>query len=565
MWVDSCWVAELLDERQVSIFLATSACLASGAQRSKRYFYMATPDLNFGDLLEKVADAIPERPAIVHGNHTVSWREFDERSNRLAHHLVDMGLKPGSKVAFYLRNTPAYLELFSACTKARLTHANVNYRYVDHELFHVLDNSDAEAVVYDAEFQPQIDALAPRLEKVRTFLQVGLQEGLQTGSSFEAACTEGDASPLQIERSGKDLYFMYTGGTTGYPKAVMWQHEDRVAVIGMTEANTATEHGQRISDGSVGPVVLAACPLMHSTGFTTSLSTLVSGGCVVLLPTPAFDAKTCLLEIQKNKVERMAIVGDAFSVPILEHLRLHADLYDLSSVTIISSAGAMWSADRKLELLKYFKNATLADSLGSSEGSKLGASTTKAGDTSETGSFKLGPHAKVFTEDFREVVPGSNEAGMIATSGNIPLGYYKDEARTEKTFPTIRGVRYSMAGDWCKLEADGSMMLLGRGNNCINSGGEKIYPEEVEEALKTMTEVHDAAVIGIPDERWGQAVVAVIHLLSEESLESTKIRDHLSNKLARYKHPKQVIFVNNSFRHDNGKVNYRAVTALLPN
>jgi len=520
---------------------------------------MATADLNFGDLLEKVADAIPERPAIVHGKHTLSWREFDQRSNRLAHHLVDIGLKPGSKVAFYLRNTAAYLVLFSACAKARLTHANVNYRYVDHELFHVLDNSDAEAIVYDAEFQPQIDTLAPRLNKVRTFLQVGLQPG----SSFEAACNAGDASPLHIERSGKDLYFMYTGGTTGYPKAVMWQHDDRIAVIGMTAANTAAEHGQLIGDGPVGPVVLAACPLMHATGFTTALATLVSGGCVVLLPTPAFDAKICLQEIQKNNVERMAIVGDAFSVPILEHLRLHADKYDLSSVSIISSAGAMWSANRKLELLKYFKNATLADSLGSSEGSKLGASTTKAGDTSETGSFKLGPHAKVFTEDYREVVPGSGEAGMIATSGNIPLGYYKDVARTEKTFPTIKGVRYSMAGDWCKLEADGSMTLLGRGNNCINSGGEKIYPEEVEEALKTMTEVYDAAVIGIPDERWGQAVVAVIHLLSEGSLESAKIRDHLSDKLARYKHPKQVIFVNNSFRHDNGKVNYRAVTALM--
>ncbi|MFT6433724.1 MAG: fatty-acyl-CoA synthase [Candidatus Azotimanducaceae bacterium] len=518
---------------------------------------MATADLNFGDLLEKVAAAIPEKPAIVHGNNTLSWREFDERSNRLAHHLVDMGLKPGSKVAFYLRNTPAYLELFFACVKARLTHANVNYRYVDHELFHVLDNSDAEAVVYDAEFQTQIDALAPRLDKVRTFLR--------TGSSFEAACTEGDASPLQIERSGKDLYFMYTGGTTGYPKAVMWQHEDRVAVIGMTEATTATEHGQQIKESSAGPVVLAACPLMHSTGFTTSLSTLVSGGCVVLLPTPAFNAEICLQEIQKHKVERMAIVGDAFSVPILEHLRLHANDYDLSSVSIISSAGAMWSAHRKLELLKYFKNATLADSLGSSEGSKLGASTTKAGDTSATGSFLLGPRTKIFTEDFREVEPGTSEAGMIATSGNIPLGYYKDEARTEKTFPTINGVRYSMAGDWCTLDADGSMALLGRGNNCINSGGEKIYPEEVEEALKTMAEVHDAAVIGIPDERWGQAVVAVIHLRSEESLESTKIREHLIDKLARYKHPKQVIFVSDSFRHDNGKVNYRAVNALLPN
>jgi len=531
---------------------------------------MTIPDLNFGDLLDKIAVVIPDQPAIIHGERVLSWKEFHERSNRLARMLIAQGLKPGSKVAFYLRNTPAYLELFSACVKARFTHANVNYRYVDHELFHVLDNSDAEAIVYDAEFQPHIDALAPKLGKVRAYIGVGISDGsMETRESktfdFETACTEGDAAPLGIKRSGKDLYFMYTGGTTGYPKAVMWQHQDRVAVIGMTEASNSSEHAQIVANSSPGPVVLAACPLMHSTGFTTSLSTLVSGGCVVLLPTPAFDAQTCLQEIQKHKVERMAIVGDAFSVPILEHLREHSADYDLTSMSIISSAGAMWSADRKLELLKYFTNATLADSLGSSEGSRLGASTTKVGDTSETGSFQLGPHAKVFTEEFREVIPGSGEAGMIATSGAIPLGYYKDEERTAKTFPTINGIRYSMAGDWCKLETDGSMILLGRGNNCINSGGEKIYPEEVEEALKTMDEIYDAAVIGIPDERWGQAVVAVIHLMEEDSLDSLTIRDHLSSRLARYKHPKQLKFVNSSFRHDNGKINYRAVNALLTN
>lgn len=523
---------------------------------------MAVPDLNFGDLFDELARVIPDRLAIVHGDRRLTWRELDERSNRLARKLMSVGLVPGDKVAFYLRNSPAYVELFAACVKARLTHANVNYLYVDDELFYVLDNSDARAVVYDAEFAPHIQALHPRLSKVDLYLEVGGQVPTELAASFEKACTEGDASPLGIERSGEDLYFMYTGGTTGYPKAVMWEHKHRIAVIGMSNALNAADHARDVVKGT-GSVVLPACPLMHSTGFTTAVSALMSGGCVVLLPSRSFDAEICLKEIDRLKVERLAIVGDAFSVPILQHLREHGGAYDLSSVVLISSAGAMWSAERKRELLEYFTHATLADSLGSSEGSRLGMRTTSAGDDIETASFQLGPNVKVFTEDFREVVPGSGEAGMIATAGSIPLGYYKDEERTARTFPTINGVRYSMAGDWCRLEADGTMILMGRGNNCINSGGEKIYPEEVEEALKLHPDVQDAAVIGVPDERWGQAVAALIRTRDDVLLDEDAIRSHLQDRIARYKHPKQIRFVDARIRHENGKVNYRAVRALM--
>ncbi len=523
---------------------------------------MSVPDLNFGDLFDEVARVIPDRLAVVHGDTRLTWREFDRRSNRLARKLTDAGLAPGSKVAFYLRNSPAYLELFAACAKARLTHANVNYLYVDDELFHVLHNSDAQAVVYDAEFAPHILSLAPRLSKVSVYLEVGDQAPMDLATGFEAACREGDASPLGIERSGEDLYFMYTGGTTGYPKAVMWEHKHRIAVIGMSRAGDAASHARDVVQAR-GPIALPACPLMHSTGFTTAVSTLVAGGCVVLLPATSFDAELCLREIDRHKVERLAIVGDAFSVPILEHLRQHGSAFDLGSVSLISSAGAMWSAERKQELLEYFTLATLSDSLGSSEGSRLGSRTTSRGDGVATASFQLGPDAKVFTEDFREVMPGSGEAGMIATTGSIPLGYYKDEARTAKTFPTIDGVRYSMAGDWCVLEADGTLTLLGRGNNCINSGGEKVYPEEVEEALKLHPDVDDVAVIGVPDERWGQAVAAVIRTRAEVPLDDATIRSHLQDRLARYKHPKRIRCVDARIRHANGKVNYRAVRKLM--
>lgn len=523
---------------------------------------MSVPDLNFGDLFDALARVIPDRLAMVYGDKQLTWRQFDERSNRLARRLIDAGLVPGDKVAFYLRNSPAYLELFAACTKARLTHANVNYLYVDDELYYLLDNSDAKAVVYDAEFTSHIESLRPRLSKVDVYLQVGGQRTPAMAESFETACSEGDASPLGIERSGEDLYFMYTGGTTGYPKAVMWEHKHRIAVIGMVQADTAADHASNVAQGS-GSMVLAACPLMHSTGFTTAVAALVSGSCVAMLPSRSFDPQICLQEIDRLQVDRMAIVGDAFSVPILEHLREHGRNYDLGSVKLISSAGAMWSAACKRELLEYFPAATLSDSLGSSEGSRLASRTTGRGEDVETASFQLGPDVKVFTEDLREVIPGSGEAGMIATSGSIPLGYYKDEEKTAKTFPTINGVRYSMAGDWCRIEADRSMTLMGRGNNCINSGGEKIYPEEVEEALKQHPDIVDAAVVGVPDARWGQAVAAVIKTSDQLPLSDTSISAHLQNRLARYKHPKQIRVVNARIRHDNGKVNYRAVRALM--
>ncbi len=533
---------------------------------------MNTPDLNFGDLIEAVATVAPERPAVVCGRQTLSWQALDERSNRLARRLFDAGLSTDSKVAFYLRNSPAYVELLTACAKGRFVHANVNYRYVDEELFHVLDNSDAEAIVYDAEFLPHLNSLRPRLEKVRIFLQVGEEplpvvaesvSGAAETESFAAACTLGDPSRLGNQRSGDDLYLMYTGGTTGYPKGVMWRHRDRIAAVGITDATTVAAQVSKVREAGQGPVAMPACPLMHSTGFTTAISTLINGGCIVLLPSARFDAAECLAEIERNSVERLAIVGDAFSVPILDYLREHPKAHDLNSVLAITSAGAMWSEHCKRGLLEYFPEATLSDSLGSSEGSRLGSAITRQGETTRTASFQIGDNVKVFTEDFREVRPGSGEAGMIAKAGALPLGYYKDEAGTEKTFPVVDGVRYSLAGDWCQVEADGTMILLGRGNNCINTGGEKVFPEEVEEILKTHPAIYDAAVLGVPDERWGQAVTAVIRTVADAPLDETHVRAYLDTRLARYKHPKVLYQVSAGLRHENGKVNYRAVRKLM--
>ena len=534
---------------------------------------MTAQEMSFGDLLDAVATAIPERRAIIYGDQTITWQKFDRRSNRLARYLIEAGLKPGSKVAFYLRNTPAYPLLLAACFKARLTHVNVNYRYTNHELFHVLDNSDAEAIVFDSEFLPHINALKPRLSDVKLFLEHHEKPGKQAqvssspdslvqAHSFEQACSQGDGSTLKIKRSGDDLYFMYTGGTTGYPKAVMWRHKDRIEVIGMSDAADPEEHARQVAANPLPPVTLPAAPLMHSTGFTSTVSTLVRGGCLVLLPAGGFDPQQCLEQIEKHKVRQLAIVGDAFSVPLLDALKGNQS-FQLNSVALINSAGAMWSERCKLGLLEYFTEATLSDSLGASEGSRLGASTMRRGEMNATAAFMPGPAVKFFTEDFREIAKGSGEAGMIAKAGPLPLGYYKDPEATAKTFPTIEGVRYSMAGDWCRLEADGTMTLLGRGNNCINTGGEKVYPEEVEEALKTMPEIADAAVIGQPDERWGQSVASLIITQDGSDITMEKIREHLEPLLARYKHPRIINFTTQAIRHENGKMHYRAVKQIF--
>ena len=530
---------------------------------------MNLPDLNFGDLLEAAASVVPEQAAVIQGDRVLSWQALDQRGNRLARALMAAGLQPNSKVAFYLRNSAAYIELLTACSKGRFVHANVNYRYVDEELLHVLDNSDSEAVVYDSEFRAHVESLRPLLGKVRIFLEVGnAAPGTipPFASDFEAACSDGDDSPLGIERSGEDLYFMYTGGTTGYPKGVMWEHKARVAAVGITDAASTAEHKEKLiaqKHGRPGPIAMPAAPLMHSTGFTTAIATLINAGTLVLLPGRAFDAAECLAEIERLRVDRVAIVGDAFSVPILDYLASHPGAYDLSSVTMITSAGAMWSEHCKRGLLEYFPNAVLSDSLGSSEGSRLGSAITRRGEHTSTASFMIGDNVKVFTEDFREVSPGSGESGMIAKAGALPLGYYKDPEGTAKTFPVVNGVRYSLAGDWCRIEADGSMTLLGRGNNCINTGGEKVFPEEVEEALKQAPGIYDAAVLGVPDPRWGQAVTAIVRSVDDQPVDEPAVRAHLDGCLARYKHPKQILRVNDELRHENGKVNYRGVRRLL--
>lgn len=529
---------------------------------------------NYGDVLDRVGEIIsPDAPALIHGDRIINWGAFTQRTNRIARALRAAGLENGAKVSFYMRNQPAYMETAAACFKGRLVHVNVNYRYQAKELAYIFDNSDSEAIVYDVEFRDQIVKLKDQLPNVKIFLETESDDGRPDfAQDYEAVAENGDGSPLGIEREGSDMLFLYTGGTTGMPKGVMWTQE--ILANASLDASRATgpapetyeEYLAAIEatvEAGAGQRLLPACPLMHGTGFFTSIGALNNGGCIITLPTKErFVPEEMWQAIHTHKAGGLVIVGDAFAKPMLRSLEEVGTNYDLSSVVSVASSGIMWSTEVKRGLLKYMPQAMMIDAFGSSEAIGFGTSIMTAAGEVKTSKFTIGAQAKVFKEDGTEVEPGSGEAGIMARGGNVPLGYYKDEKKSAETFKTIDGKRWSMPGDWCTVEADGTITLLGRGSVCINSGGEKIYPEEVEEVLKEHPDVDDALVVGLPDEKWGQAVTAVVQPCAGKELNEATMRDHVRENLAGYKVPKTVLFKENLNRAPNGKADYKGITAF---
>ena len=525
---------------------------------------------NYGDVLDGLAKVLPaDKPALIHAGKTTTWQAFDVRSNRLARGLAEAGAQVGDKVAFYLRNGPAYSELLAACFKGRYTHVNVNYRYVDDELAYIIDNSDSTVVVYDAEFAPRVEAIQERLPGVLCWLQVAGESRPAFAQDFEALTQSGNGAPLEIERSSDDLLFLYTGGTTGMPKGVMWTHRDQW-LAGTAGANPAAgieapgsvqEHLDNVAKTGGGGLICPCCPLMHGTGLFTALGAIAGGGTVVTLTGAGFDVEELFDTVQAHGVNGLAIVGDAFAKPMLKALDDEPGRWDISSLLSILSSGVMWSPEVKQGLLRHNVNMVLTDSFGASEAVGFGRSDTTAQGTTEVAKFTLGEHAKVFDEDFNEIQPGSDQIGFVARGGAIPLGYYKDPEKTAKTFPTINGVRYSIPGDYCQVAADGTLTLLGRGSVCINTAGEKVYPEEVEEVLKLHPAVNDALVVGIDDEKWGQAVTAVI-AADEPNVDEADVRAFVRTKLAGYKTPKRVLVADLPLRAANGKADYKGAKSF---
>ena len=522
---------------------------------------------NYGDILDAVDRVTPgDRPALVHGGERVVWRDFSRRTNNLARALLEGGARAGDKIAFYMRNRPEYSEGIAAGFKARLTHVNVNYRYVDHELIYLLDNADATVVLYSQEFAERVRTIRDRLPQVTQWIEVADGTGSGYGQPYEELTRAGDGSPLDIRRAPDDMLFLYTGGTTGMPKGVMWRHDDLWCVtgaggnprLGIPPSADLDAYVQRIQN-EPAPVNLPLPPLMHGTGLLSAVGAMSRGGTCVTLPSRSFDADEALAAIHEHRVTAATIVGDAFARPLMEALDDSPGRYDISSLKVISSSGVMWTTPVKQGLLRHNPELLLADGFSSSEAIGLGASVMTKDQTIDVAKFTLGPACRVFTEDHREVQPGSGEAGMVAVTGFLPVGYYKDEAKTKKTFPVIDGVRYSIPGDWVKVEKDGTLTLLGRGSNCINTAGEKVYPEEVEEALKKHESVADALVVGVPDPKWGQSITAVVQLHEGYELDEVALKTFARNELAGYKVPKRILVKPNLERAPNGKADYKLI------
>ncbi len=528
---------------------------------------------NFADVWEAVAEVHPDAPALTQGATCRTWRQLDERANGVAAALLAAGLGRQAKVAQYLYNGPEYLESLFATFKAGLVPVNTNYRYTASELVYLWANADVEAVVFHGSFAGHADQARGELPRLRTWLWVDDGAGPCPPWAVPYEETAGAARPDDAGavhppwgRGPDDLLLVYTGGTTGMPKGVMWRQDDLFGVLNRTgelryrgDGDPAEVRATLSAPPPHPPArLLPGPPLMHGTGLFTAMSVLNSAGSVVMLESRHLDIEALLDTIEAERVTELSIVGDAFARPILAALDAEPQRWDISSLWLIISSGVMWSAEVKAGLLRHQPRLLMVDSLGSSEAVGMARSQSKLGETVSTAGFRLGPDTKVFAEDGSEVVPGSGVQGVVALRGRGPIGYYKDPEKSAATFRVFDGERWTVPGDFATVDADGSVRLLGRGSACINTGGEKVFPEEVEEVLKRHPDIVDAVVVGVPDDRFGETVNAVIEYRPEAGPPAgADVIDWVRERLAAYKAPRHVLPVATIGRAPNGKVDYR--------
>ncbi|MEY3745200.1 MAG: hypothetical protein RL430_373 [Actinomycetota bacterium] len=524
---------------------------------------------NYGILLKGIAEKDPNRLAQVFGEKRYTWGEFHSRSNALAADMLASGMTHQAKVAHYMYNCPEYLEGTLASWLGGFVPFNVNYRYGPDEVHYLFDNADAEAVIFHGAFADLIDKVRGRLPLVKRFYMVPDAEnsvvpGWAVNYNDVVAAPKPAVTPAK-PLSGDDLLFLYTGGTTGMPKGVMWRQEDLFAVLGyganalfgVGPGESVEELIERVTPEWPNLKAYVACPLMHGTGLFSSFIGLATAGAVVTNPNRSFSASELLDIVEREKVNSIVIVGQAFAGPILETLDANPGKWDLSSVFQMGSSGVMWSQENKNGLLEHIPQMAITDSFGSSEAVGMGASVAVKGAAPTTAKFQLGPNCVVFKEDGTRVAPGSGERGLVAVGGAIPLGYYKDEKKTAETFRQFEGRRWTVPGDWAEVNEDGTLTLLGRGSVCINTGGEKVFPEEVEECLKTHASVRDAVAVGIPDTRFGETICAVVEAEPGQTPDFDELNAHVKSKLAAYKAPRNLVVVPTIGRAPNGKVDYK--------
>jgi fatty-acyl-CoA synthase len=529
---------------------------------------------NIASLLEAVADAVvavdPRRTALVHGDLSRTWAEFDARAARLAGHLADAGVGPGERVGIALYNGPEYLETLFAALKLRAVPVNVNYRYGAAELAQVLSYAGVRALVADASTAEVAAAVAAGLPTPGTVLVVGQEDAplpADAGGYEQAIAT---ARPLpRRERSPDDRILLLTGGTTGAPKGVVWANAEVCDVVssafrraGVAVPRDRTElvaAAREAALSGTAPVMLPASPLMHGTGFFSTLGNLLRGGRIVTLPNRALDPAALWDAVQQHRVEELAIVGDAFAVPLLAELDRAAAAgrpYDLSSLRRVFSSGVRWTPEVKRRLLRAGR-MTLQDSIAATEGGPFGISLVGPDPDSVTSRFTLPPNARVIGPDGRDVVPGSGEVGVLASTGPLPVGYLDAPELTAAVFREIDGVRYAVPGDAATIESDGTLTLLGRDAGVINTGGEKVFAEEVEQVLVEHPGVAEAVVVGMPDERWGSRITALVVAEPGAVLTQDELTDHVGRRLAGYKRPRAVFLVDQVDRTIAGKVDRR--------
>ncbi len=520
---------------------------------------------NYADVWEEIAAIQPEQPAIVQGSRTISWGEFEERSRGVADWMLSLGAQYQDKIALYLYNSPEYMEGTFAAFRTGLVPVNTNYRYGNEELLYLWENADALAVIFHGSFAERIESIKDQCTKVKGWLWVddGAGPCPAWATPYESVTSEVPNSlDFEWSRTADDLLMLYTGGTTGMPKGVMWRQDDLFVLVnggetGRYDTTKGVDDVTRVvTSQGPGMTLLPVCPLMHGTGMFTALKILSEAGRLVLMEDRHYDPETLARTIGDESVNVIVIVGDPFARPLVDVLNENPDSYSLASLLVIMSSGAMWSEDVKQGLLSHNPNMMLIDAFSSSEALGMGSSVSTGNSAAATAEFKLGPHVRVIDEDGNDIAPGAETPGVLALGGRNPLGYYKDDVKTAATFRVIDGKRYSVPGDFAKVHEDGTIQLLGRGSQCINTAGEKVFPEEVEEILKRHPQILDACVVGIPDPKTGERVVAAIEVESGAAPEADEVITHVKEHLAHYKAPKNVRIVSTIGRSPSGKMDY---------
>ena len=507
---------------------------------------------------------------MVQGDRARIWRDLDRRTTALAAFLVNAGLQRQDKVAQYLFNCLEYLESALAAFRGGFVPLNTNYRYGPDELIYLWENGDVACVIFHGTFVPVIDGVRSRVPNVKLWLWVddGSAPCPAWATPYETAAAfvrADDWRPWPV--SGDDLLLLYTGGTTGLPKGVMWRQEDLFLRLNTENGESFPEQADleflKSKISRRGRAHLTAGPLMHGAGLLTCFTILSKGGVISHLQERSFSAEDLLDTVDRDQASTLMWVGDAFARPVADALDREPERWDLSSLRTIVSSGVVFSADVKERILRHMPHVAIADVFGSSETMSLGRSVTTKGAAPKTASFKAKNSVRVLTEAGRDVVPGSGERGLLAIGGRQPVGYYKDPEKTAATFRTVDGQRFVIPGDWATVDSDGTVTLIGRGSECINTGGEKVFPEEVEIALKSCEAVNDAVVVGLPDAKFGQSIVALVEQVPDGGATADELIGHVRGRIAAYKAPRRIVFVAAIPRLPNGKADLTLIRATL--